>query len=103
VKHLVNGEYCPLQCILCMKTFVKKCNLETHHKICNGHLDDIGGKCEICFTKFQYKIDLSRHRKSFMNTDGSFKFNCGHCEKKNCSFDMLGDHIKSNSAIVMGK
>ena len=53
VKHLVNGEYCPLQCILCRKTFVQKCNLEKHEKICNGHLDDIGGTCEICFKKFQ--------------------------------------------------
>ena len=71
MKHLVNGEYCPLQCILCMKTFAKKFNLEKHQKICNGHLDDIGGTCEICFKKIQYKIDLTRHRKSFMNTDGS--------------------------------
>ena len=50
----MNGEYCSLQCILCMKTFAKKFNLQKHEKICNDHLDDIGGTCEICFEKFQY-------------------------------------------------
>ena len=76
-----------------MKTFVQKCNLEKYENICNGHLDDIGGTCGISFKTFQYQIDLLRHRNSFMNIDGSFKFKCGYCEKENYSFDMLKVHI----------
>ena len=63
-KHLVSGEYCPLQCILCTKTFDKKTNLEKHQKICNGHLNDFNGTCEICLKKFQYKIDIDIERAS---------------------------------------
>ena len=37
-----------------------------------------------------------------MHTDGSLKFNCGYCEKKNCSFDMVKGHIKSNPAVCHG-
>ena len=96
-KHLHHGAYCSLQCILCTKTFVKKCNLEKHMKVCHGDEDDLGGNCEICLKTFKYRIDLERHRKFYTNIDGTFKFDCGYCEKKHCSFDMLGDHIRSDS------
>ena len=95
-KHLIKGEYCPLQCILCTKTFVKKCNLEKHEKVCHGDEVDAGGTCEICLKTFQYCIDLERHRKSFTDLDGSFKFMCGYCERINCSFDILRNHIRSD-------
>ena len=98
-KHLHYGSYCSLQCILCTKTFVKKCNLDKHMKVCHGDEDDLGGSCEICLKTFKYRIELERHRKCYTNIDGSFKFVCGYCEKKHCSFDMLGDHIRSDSEV----
>ena len=37
-----------------------------------------------------------------MNTDGSLKFICQYCEKKNCSFEMLQAHIDSKSPVCHG-
>ena len=94
LKHLkIGGGFCPLQCIFCTKTFANKFKLVNHDKLCRGgDGEHIGGTCELCLEKFEYRIDLERHRKLSTNIDGSFKFNCGRCQKNHCTLKMLEDH-----------
>ena len=68
-------------------------------KECHGDEDDLGGTCEICLKTFEYRIELERHRKLYTSIDGSFKFVCGYCEKKFCSFVILQDHIQYDSKV----
>ena len=68
-------------------------------KVCHGDEDDLGGTCEICLNTFEYRIELERHRKLYTGIDGSFKFVCGYCEKKFCSYDIFQDHIQSKSKV----
>lgn len=96
LKHLEPRGFCPLQCIFCTQTFADKTILMKHDKLCRGDEEDSGGTCELCMDTFRYRIDLERHRKSFTNIDGSFKFVCGRCLKKCCSRKMLSDHMQAS-------
>ena len=101
LSHLEFGEFCSHQCPWCLKTFMKKNNLEKHKNICQS-VGQPGGSCSICSKSFELQSDLELHRKKITDIDGSYKFACGYCEHIFCDYSARFDHVHNEHQVGEG-